>query len=43
MLLRLMDADWAGGPGQSKADVQWLDQKLSQFFLEHELGNVSVS
>lgn len=23
---------WAGGPGQSTEDVEWLDQKLKEFF-----------
>ncbi|RJE20792.1 homoserine acetyltransferase family protein [Aspergillus sclerotialis] len=27
---------WAGGPGQSKEDVKWLDKHLSQFFGKHE-------
>lgn len=25
-------ADWAGGPGDSKDDVKWLDEQLSSFF-----------
>ncbi|KAG9942350.1 homoserine acetyltransferase, partial [Aureobasidium melanogenum] len=25
---------WAGGPGQSKQDVEWLDDKLREFFAE---------
>lgn len=27
-------ADWAGGPGDSKDDVRWLDEQLSRFFRE---------
>lgn len=23
---------WAGGPGDSKEDVKWLDEKLKEFF-----------
>jgi hypothetical protein len=23
--------DWAGGPGESKEDVKWIDQRLSEF------------
>lgn len=26
---------WAGGPGDNKEDVEWLDDKLREFF-EHE-------
>jgi len=25
---------WAGGPGQSEGDAEWLDQKLREFFAE---------
>lgn len=24
--------DWAGGPGDSKEDVEWLDKRLASFF-----------
>jgi homoserine O-acetyltransferase len=24
--------DWAGGPGDSKDDVEWLDEQLREFF-----------
>ena len=27
---------WAGGPGDSKEDVDWLDAKLKDFFEQHE-------
>lgn len=27
--------DWAGGPGNSKEDVMWLDQQLAQFFADN--------
>lgn len=33
--------DWAGGPGDSAQDVEWLDNKLSQFFAENEGGSVN--
>ncbi|KAL4818588.1 hypothetical protein BDW67DRAFT_9544 [Aspergillus spinulosporus] len=26
---------WAGGPGDSKDDVRWLDEQLSRFFQEN--------
>ena len=26
---------WAGGPGDSKEDLQWLDEKLMTFFTEN--------
>ncbi|KAJ5226350.1 hypothetical protein N7468_007575 [Penicillium chermesinum] len=32
---------WAGGPGDSKEDVKWLDQQLADFFAEHTAGQVS--
>lgn len=28
-------ADWAGGPGDSKEDVEWLDKKMAKFFSEN--------
>lgn len=28
-------ADWAGGPGDSKEDVEWLDMKMAKFFSEN--------
>lgn len=34
-------ADWAGGPGDSKADVQWIDEQLRAFFEANEM-DVSV-
>ena len=33
---------WAGGPGDSKEDVTWLDDQLKLFFTEHEMRNVSI-
>ena len=27
--------DWAGGPGDSKDDVEWLDRQLATFFSEN--------
>lgn len=27
--------DWAGGPGDNPEDVEWLDNKLSQFFADN--------
>lgn len=30
--LTLPGVDWAGGPGQSKDDVKWLDEQLAEFF-----------
>lgn len=29
------ELDWAGGPGQSKDDMVWLDQRISNFFDEN--------
>lgn len=26
---------WAGGPGDSKEDVNWLDDKIYEFFQKH--------
>lgn len=26
---------WAGGPGDSKEDVKWLDEQLRQFFADN--------
>lgn len=26
---------WAGGPGDSKDDVEWLDEQLRTFFTKH--------
>lgn len=34
---------WAGGPGQSTADVKWLDEKLSQFFEKGTVENHGTS
>ena len=31
---------WAGGPGDSKADLRWLDGKLSVFFDKHGAGTL---
>ena len=28
---------WAGGPGDSKEDVKWLDEQLGVFFAENDL------
>ncbi|KAJ9478083.1 AB hydrolase-1 domain-containing protein [Pseudozyma hubeiensis] len=29
---------WAGGPGDSKEDVKWLDEKIAAFFEKHGIG-----
>ena len=29
---------WAGGPGDNKADLKWLDEKLSVFFDKNGAG-----
>ncbi|GAC92739.1 hypothetical protein PHSY_000294 [Pseudozyma hubeiensis SY62] len=29
---------WAGGPGDSKEDVKWLDDKIAAFFEKHGIG-----
>ena len=29
---------WAGGPGDSKDDLKWLDDHLSDFFSIEQLG-----
>ena len=31
--------DWAGGPGNSKADVKWIDERLREFLEANELGS----
>ena len=31
---------WAGGPGDSKDDVQWLDEQLSVFFVKNEIDKL---
>lgn len=31
---------WAGGPGDSTADVQWLDEQLGAFFVKNDLGKL---
>lgn len=31
-MLTCLLVDWAGGPGDSKDDVEWLDKQLAQFF-----------
>lgn len=31
---------WAGGPGDSKADLKWLDKQLSGFFEKHDTGKL---
>ncbi|KAJ5780047.1 Homoserine acetyltransferase [Penicillium paradoxum] len=31
---------WAGGPGDSKEDVEWLDNKLTQFFADNKGDDV---
>ncbi|KAF2965839.1 hypothetical protein GQX73_g7716 [Xylaria multiplex] len=33
---------WAGGPGNSKEDVKWLDEKLRVFFVEDSLESLSL-
>ena len=33
---------WAGGPGDSKADLKWLDEQLSVFFNTNGLGKLKV-
>ncbi|KAK1144623.1 hypothetical protein N8T08_004926 [Aspergillus melleus] len=30
---------WAGGPGDSKADVKWIDERLREFLEANELGS----
>jgi homoserine O-acetyltransferase len=37
----IYDADWAGGPGDSKEDVEWLDKKMSKFFADNGSDGVS--
>jgi homoserine O-acetyltransferase len=34
-------ADWAGGPGDSKDDVEWLDKKMSRFFADNGPNGVN--
>ena len=31
---------WAGGPGDSKEDVKWLDEQLGVFFAENDLDKL---
>ncbi|KAI0532415.1 Alpha/Beta hydrolase protein [Xylaria digitata] len=33
---------WAGGPGNSKEDVKWLDEKLKAFFVEDGMESLSL-
>lgn len=33
---------WAGGPGDSKEDMQWLDSQLKTFLARHELSKMST-
>lgn len=33
--------DWAGGPGDSKEDVEWLDGQLGRFFAENQPDHVT--
>jgi hypothetical protein len=33
---------WAGGPGDSKDDVKWLDEKLKTFFQHEKIDEVEV-
>lgn len=34
-------SDWAGGPGDSKEDVNWLDKQLREFFVAHAADGVA--
>jgi homoserine O-acetyltransferase len=34
--------DWAGGPGDSKEDVAWLDKQLANFFAENKPDEVAA-
>lgn len=36
-------SDWAGGPGDSKDDVEWLDNKIAQFFADNKPTGVHVN
>lgn len=33
---------WAGGPGDSKADLKWLDEHLRNFFSENASENIQM-
>ena len=33
---------WAGGPGDSKADLEWLDEQLSVFFEKNGTGKLGT-
>ena len=33
---------WAGGPGDSKDDVKWLDEQLGVFFAENDIDKLRV-
>lgn len=35
-------SDWAGGPGDSKDDVAWLDKHLADLFAENQTEAVSA-
>ena len=38
----IVNVDWAGGPGDSKEDVKWLDMQLKHFFAENPSDGVSA-
>ena len=33
---------WAGGPGDSKEDVKWLDDQMRAFFTTHSMDRMKV-
>lgn len=33
---------WAGGPGDSKEDLKWLDEQLNVFFDKHGTGKLDT-
>ena len=33
---------WAGGPGDSKEDVKWLDEQLQTFFTSYDVGKLKM-
>lgn len=37
-MLTIELTDWAGGPGDSKEDVKWLDEKMAKFFSQVSKG-----
>jgi homoserine O-acetyltransferase len=34
---------WAGGPGDNQDDVQWLDDKLSEFFDKEKIEDRTMT